>query len=183
MRSAVLCFRRKHERDGQVNRRAFITLISASAVARPLETADTTLRWQTPASAADTLRNMLLRLDGYVPPGTRLVIVQGGYNDVMIGSSSAAMSASIEGILARLAARRINTVLCGFFDRGWDAAGPCDRQETWRHIRGRQCVLRSSVPKLGQAAHDRCGASGRRGTPPPAHRSRLAHTTATASVR
>jgi acyl-CoA thioesterase-1 len=73
--------------------------------------------------SGDTLRNMLLRLDGYVPQGTRLVIVQGGYNDVMIGSSSAAMSASIEGILARLAARRINTVLCGFFNRGWDAAG------------------------------------------------------------
>ena len=73
--------------------------------------------------SGDTLRNMLLRLDGYVPQGTRLVIVQGGYNDVMIGSSTAAMSASIEGILARLAARRINTVLCGFFNRGWDAAG------------------------------------------------------------
>jgi acyl-CoA thioesterase-1 len=73
--------------------------------------------------SGDTLRNMLLRLDGYVPQGTRLVIVQGGYNEVIIGSSSAAMSASIEGILARLAARRINTVLCGFFNRGWDAAG------------------------------------------------------------
>src|SRR3974390_110671 len=28
--------------------------------------------------SGDTLRNMLLRLDGYVPQGTRLVIVQGG---------------------------------------------------------------------------------------------------------
>jgi acyl-CoA thioesterase-1 len=73
--------------------------------------------------SGDTLRNMLARLDSYVPPGTRLVIVQGGYNDVMMGSSSAAMAASIEGILSRLAARRINTVLCGFFHRGWDAAG------------------------------------------------------------
>jgi acyl-CoA thioesterase-1 len=73
--------------------------------------------------SGDTLRNMLVRLDSYVPQGTRLVIVQGGYNDVMAGSSSAALAASIEGILSRLAARRINTVLCGFFNRGWDAAG------------------------------------------------------------
>lgn len=73
--------------------------------------------------SGDTLRNMLARLDSYVPQGAGLVIVQGGYNDVMIGSSSAAIAASIDGILSRLAARRINTVLCGFFHRGWDAAG------------------------------------------------------------
>jgi acyl-CoA thioesterase I len=71
----------------------------------------------------DTLHGMLARLDGSVPQGTRLVIVQGGYNDVMAGTSSAALAASIEGILARLAARRINTVLCGFYNGGWDAAG------------------------------------------------------------
>ena len=34
----------------------------------------------------DTLRGMLVRLDRYVPQGTRVVIVQGGYNDVMAGS-------------------------------------------------------------------------------------------------
>ena len=73
--------------------------------------------------SGDTLRGMLARLDTYVPQGTRLVIVQGGYNDVMLGSSAAALKASVGGILSRLAARRINTVLCGFFDRGWDAAG------------------------------------------------------------
>jgi len=73
--------------------------------------------------SGDTLRNMLARLDRYVPSGTRLVIVQGGYNDVMAGSSSTTIAASIEGILSRLATRRINTVLCGFFNRGWDAAG------------------------------------------------------------
>jgi lysophospholipase L1-like esterase len=40
------------------------------------------------------------------------------------------MSASIEGILARLAARRINAVLCGFFNRGWDATG---RAMAWKY--------------------------------------------------
>jgi acyl-CoA thioesterase-1 len=71
----------------------------------------------------DTLRGMLARLDRDVPQGTRLVIVQGGFNDVILGSSAASLKASVEGILSHLAARRINTVLCGFFNRGWDAAG------------------------------------------------------------
>ena len=71
----------------------------------------------------DTLRGMLARLDHYVPPGTRLVIVQGGYNDVMAGTSGPALAASIEGILSHLAARRIKAVLCGFYNPGWDAAG------------------------------------------------------------
>ena len=35
----------------------------------------------------DTLRGMLARLDRYVPEGTRVVIVQGGYNDVMVGTA------------------------------------------------------------------------------------------------
>ncbi|MFZ1092296.1 MAG: GDSL-type esterase/lipase family protein [Xanthobacteraceae bacterium] len=71
----------------------------------------------------DTLRGMLVRLDRYVPQGTRVVIVQGGYNDVMAGTSAAALVASIDGILAHLAARRIKAVLCGFYNRGWDAVG------------------------------------------------------------
>src|SRR5271166_4021088 len=40
----------------------------------------------------DTLRGMLVRLDRYVPQGTRVVIVQGGYNDVMAGASAAALA-------------------------------------------------------------------------------------------
>jgi lysophospholipase L1-like esterase len=44
----------------------------------------------------DTLRGMLARLDRDVPQGTRLVIVQGGYNDVLAGSSAATLAASIE---------------------------------------------------------------------------------------
>ena len=71
----------------------------------------------------DTLRGMLVRLDRYVPQGTRVVIVQGGYNDVMAGTSAAALVASIDGILAHLAARRIKAVLFGFYNRGWDAVG------------------------------------------------------------
>jgi acyl-CoA thioesterase-1 len=71
----------------------------------------------------DTLRGMLARVDASVPWGTSIVIVQGGYNDVMVGTTAAALLASINGILARLAARRVKTVLCGFYNRGWDAVG------------------------------------------------------------
>jgi acyl-CoA thioesterase-1 len=71
----------------------------------------------------DTLRGMLARLDTYVPPGTRIVIVQGGFNDVQLGASAAALVARIEGILSRLAARQVKTVLCGFYNQGWDAVG------------------------------------------------------------
>jgi acyl-CoA thioesterase-1 len=71
----------------------------------------------------DTLRGMLGRLDRYVPQGTHLVIVQGGYNDVMAGASGAVLAASIGGILSHLAARRINAVLCGFYNYAWDAVG------------------------------------------------------------
>jgi lysophospholipase L1-like esterase len=66
---------------------------------------------------------MLARLDRDVPQGTRIVIVQGGYNDVIQGSSAGALLGSIEGILSRLATRRISTALCGFYNRGWDAVG------------------------------------------------------------
>jgi acyl-CoA thioesterase-1 len=66
----------------------------------------------------DTLRGMLARLDRHVPQGTRVVIVQGGYNGVMVGTSAAALVASIDGILGHLAARRIKAVLCGFYNRG-----------------------------------------------------------------
>ena len=73
--------------------------------------------------AGDTLRGMLARLDTYVPPGTRIAIVQGGFNDVQLGANSAALVASIEGIVSRLAARQVTTVLCGFYNPGWDTVG------------------------------------------------------------
>jgi acyl-CoA thioesterase-1 len=73
--------------------------------------------------SGDTLRGILARLDRYAPPRTRIVIVQGGYNDVWRGRSSATLVASIEAILSHLAARQTKTVLCGFHNQGWDAVG------------------------------------------------------------
>jgi lysophospholipase L1-like esterase len=66
---------------------------------------------------------MLARLDHSVPPGTGIVIVQGGYNDLLARRTAAELLASIQGIVARLAQRHIKTVLCGYYNSGWDAVG------------------------------------------------------------
>jgi len=71
----------------------------------------------------DTLEGMLNRLDRSVPPGTRLVIIQGGYNDLRNQIPPDVSAASLEAILARLRARNVKAVLCGFFDQNWDAIG------------------------------------------------------------
>ena len=47
------------------------------------------------------------------------MIVQGGYNDLRRGSSPTAIMANVEAILARLRARQIRAVLCGFYDQPW----------------------------------------------------------------
>jgi acyl-CoA thioesterase-1 len=73
--------------------------------------------------SGDTFGGMLSRLDRSVPAGTRLVIVQGGYNDLIRGTPRDVIVARMEGILAQLRARRIPAVLCGFFFPEWDAVG------------------------------------------------------------
>lgn len=73
--------------------------------------------------SGDTLGGMLGRLDASVPAGTRLVIVQGGYNDVFQRTPPNVIENRMRGILARLHARRVPAVLCGFFDPNWDAIG------------------------------------------------------------
>jgi lysophospholipase L1-like esterase len=64
---------------------------------------------------------MLSRLDRSVPAGTNVVIVQGGYNDLVDGVPPSQTVANLNEILARLHARHIKSVLCGFFDPNWDA--------------------------------------------------------------
>jgi len=73
--------------------------------------------------SGDTFGGMLARLDSSVPSGTRLVIVQGGYNDLIRGTPRDVIIARIQGILAQLRARRVPAVLCGFFFPEWDAVG------------------------------------------------------------
>jgi acyl-CoA thioesterase-1 len=73
--------------------------------------------------SGDTFGGMLNRLNTSVPAGTRLVIVQGGYNDLMRGTPRDVIIARMQGILAQLRARRVPAVLCGFFFPEWDAVG------------------------------------------------------------
>ena len=70
--------------------------------------------------SGDTTRGMLARLDSAVPPGTQIVIVQGGYNDLRRGSTPDLIAGNIDAILARLRARQVRAVLCGFYDQPWD---------------------------------------------------------------
>ena len=76
----------------------------------------------TPASAA-IRPPACRRLPSAAPAGTQVVILQGGYNDRLVGRQPAAIMANIEAILARLSAQRVRGVVCGFFDPGWDAVG------------------------------------------------------------
>jgi acyl-CoA thioesterase I len=71
----------------------------------------------------NTLGGLLARVDAQVPPGTRLVIVQGGFNDIDQEVPPNVSAANLRAILARLQARGMKTVLCGFFDKNWDAIG------------------------------------------------------------
>ena len=66
---------------------------------------------------------MRSRLDESVPAGTKLVIVQGGYNDLANGVPARQSVSDLDGILSKLEKRRIKTVVCGFFSKDWDAIG------------------------------------------------------------
>ena len=71
--------------------------------------------------SGDTTAGMLARLDSAVPVGTQLAIVQGGYNDLRRGSTPDVIAGNIEAILARLRARQVRAVLCGFYNEPWGA--------------------------------------------------------------
>jgi hypothetical protein len=51
------------------------------------------------------------------------VIVQGGYNDVAMGIPHDVSFANLDAILARLQARGVKAVVCGFFNKNYDAVG------------------------------------------------------------
>ena len=73
--------------------------------------------------SSDTFAMMLARLDQHVPNGVKIVILQGGYNDLLRRSDPAWVTGYIQAIVSRLRARNINVVLCGFFYPEWDAVG------------------------------------------------------------
>src|SRR5829696_4242445 len=73
--------------------------------------------------SGDTFEAMLARLDRYVPDGMRVVILQGGYNDLLRRSNPVWIAGYIQAIVSRLRARQIDVVLCGFFYADWDKVG------------------------------------------------------------
>jgi acyl-CoA thioesterase I len=73
--------------------------------------------------AGDTFGGLLSRVDSQVPPGTRVVVVQAGYNDLHQGVPPNVSIANMSGVLARVQARGATAVLCGFFSKKWDAVG------------------------------------------------------------
>lgn len=90
--------------------------------------------------SGDTFGGMLSRLDTSVPAGTRLVIVQGGYNDLIRGTPRDVIIARMQGILQQLRARRVSAILCGFFFPEWDAVGrKLAAQYSARFVPGSTC--------------------------------------------
>jgi acyl-CoA thioesterase-1 len=69
----------------------------------------------------DTFERMFARLDRYVPGGMKIVVLQGGYNDLLRRSNPAWTAGYLQAIVSRLRARQIKVVLCGFFYPDWDA--------------------------------------------------------------
>ncbi|HEV7253455.1 MAG TPA: GDSL-type esterase/lipase family protein [Mesorhizobium sp.] len=69
--------------------------------------------------SGDTTGGMLSRLDKAVPRGTRIAIVQGGYNDRRRGVPAQTTDENVDAILARLSARKVRVVLCGFSGAQW----------------------------------------------------------------
>ena len=53
----------------------------------------------------------------------RIVILQGGYNDLLRRNNPVWIAGYIQAIVSRLRARQIDVVLCGFFYPDWDKVG------------------------------------------------------------
>ncbi len=95
-------------------RNAFPALMEAS-----LRSAGYDVKVSNRGISGDTTGGMLSRVDTAVRPGVSLAIVQGGYNDQRRGVSAQMTAANIDAILARLSARKVKVVLCGFAGAQW----------------------------------------------------------------
>jgi acyl-CoA thioesterase I len=71
----------------------------------------------------DTFGDIRDRVEDSVPTGTKLVIVQGGYNDRATGVPAKQSFSDLDAILTNLQRRHIPAVVCGFFSKNLDAMG------------------------------------------------------------
>jgi len=91
--------------------------------------------------AGDTFAGMIGRVNASVPPGTNVVIVQGGYNDLQSGLPPTQIIENLRALLGAVRSRGVRTVVvCGFFSPEYDAMGQ-DAAAAYRaaFIPGRDC--------------------------------------------
>ena len=91
--------------------------------------------------AGDTFAGMTGRVNASVPPGTNVVIVQGGYNDLQSGLPPTQIIENLRALLDAVRSRGVRTVVvCGFFSPEYDAMGQ-DAAAAYRaaFIPGRDC--------------------------------------------
>src|SRR3974377_1256198 len=99
------------------------------------------LRFQHAGVGGDTFAGMIGRVNASVPPGTNVVIVQGGYNDLQSGLPPTQIIENLRALLGAVRSRGGRTVVvCGFFSPEYDAMGQ-DAAAAYRaaFIPGRDC--------------------------------------------
>ena len=109
-----------------------------------------------------TSRGGLRRVNSAVPEGTDIAIVFFGRNDVRFGVSPSRMRANIDAIVARLRARGVYVILCGFHPFNFSSiaarhgAAYCGDFFAGVAVRGEkkpQYSLRDLVPHLNGAGY------------------------------
>src|SRR3974390_3400261 len=114
--------------------------------------------------AGDTFAGMTGRVNASVPPGTNVVIVQGGYNDLQSGLPPTQIIGNLRALLGAVRSRGVRTVVvCGFFSSEYAAMGQ-DAAAAYRaaFIPGRDCYdPRNAGPDglhMSAAGHQAVGA-------------------------
>ena len=90
--------------------------------------------------AGDTFAGMTGRVNASVPPGTNVVIVQGGYNDLQSGLPPTQIIENLRALLDAVRSRGVRTVVvCGFFSPEYDTMGRSAAAYRAAFIPGRDC--------------------------------------------
>ena len=90
--------------------------------------------------AGDTFAGMTGRVNASVPPGTNVVIVQGGYNDLQSGLPPTQIIENLRALIGAVRSRGVRTVVvCGFFSPEYDTMGRSAAAYRAAFIPGRDC--------------------------------------------
>ena len=99
----------------------------------------------------DTTSHMLARLSAAVPPGTRVVVLQPGGNDLRQGINPAERQGDVQQIVAQLKGRGIQVIVLG--NQMLHAIPSQDRQPDGQHLTpdGYRLVASWLFPQVAQA--------------------------------